>query len=76
MEQDVRKLELLNRELELELDIVKNNLKDKTKMFEEKRIELEETKLELEKTRKELDKILYSRSYKFICKIKKVMGRN
>lgn len=76
MEEDITKLELLNRELELELDIVKNNLKDKTKIFEEKRIELEETKLELEKTRKELDKILYSRSYKLICKIKKIIGRN
>ncbi len=69
MNDDLKKLELLNKELETELEIVKNNLKNKTKMFEEKRLELEETK-------KELDKILYSRSYKFICKIKKVMGRN
>lgn len=69
MNDDLKKLELLNKELETELEIVKNNLKNKTKMFEEKRLELEETK-------KELDQILYSRSYKIICKIKKVMGRN
>lgn len=69
MNDDLKKLELLNKELETELEIVKNNLKNKTKMFEEKRLELEETK-------KELDQILYSRSYKFICKIKKVMRRN
>lgn len=66
---------LLNKELEIELEIVKNKLKDKTKAFEEKRTELEETKLELEKTREELDKILYSRSYKFVGKLKKLMGR-
>lgn len=69
MDNDLKSLELLNKELEIELEIVKNNLKDKTEMYEEKALELEET-------RKELNKILYSRSYKFICKIKKLMGKN
>ena len=66
MDNDLKRLEILNKELEIELEIVKDNLKEKTKMHEEKTIELEETK-------KELNKILYSRSYKFICKIKKLM---
>ena len=52
MDNDLKRLELLNKELEIELEIVKDNLKEKTKMHEEKTIELEETK-------KELNKILY-----------------
>lgn len=69
MEQDITKLELLNKELELELDMIKSKLKEKTAQEELAKIELKET-------RKQLDKILYSRSYKLICKIKKIIGRN
>lgn len=69
MEQDITKWELLNKELELELDMIKSKLKEKTAQEELAKIELKET-------RKQLDKILYSRSYKLICKIKKIIGRN
>lgn len=75
MEADVKKLELLNKELELELELVKNNLRK----IEEQRIN-EENKnealsIEKQELQEKLDSILYSRSYKAICKIKKIMGR-
>lgn len=69
MEDAIKRLELLNKELEIELEIVKNKLREKVE--QEQR-----TKLELEKTQKQLDEILYSRSYKLICKMKKILRRN
>lgn len=66
---DTLRLELLNKELEIELEIVKNKLKEK--MEEEQRV-----KLELEKTQNQLDRIIYSRSYKLLCRIKKILRRN
>ena len=75
MEADINKLELLNKELELELEIVKNNLK---KMEEQKINEENKNKVlstEKQELQEKLDTILYSRSYKAMCKIKKIMGR-
>lgn len=69
MEDVITRLELLNKELEIELEIVKNKLREKVE--QEQR-----TKLELEKTQKQLDEILYSRSYKLICKMKKILRGN
>lgn len=60
------KLEIINRELELEKEIlIKNNEESK------KRIQFLEN--ENKELRESLDKIIYSRSYKIMNKIKKVM---
>lgn len=75
MEADINKLELLNKELELELEIVKNNLK---KMEEQKINEENKNKVvsaEKQKLQEKLDSILYSRSYKITQKLKKILGR-
>lgn len=62
------KLEIINRELELEKEIlIKNNEESK------KRIQLLEK--ENKELRASLDEILYSRSYKIMNRIKKVMKR-
>lgn len=64
----IRKLEILNRELELENNLLKEKQKENQKKIEE----LESQKRTLQE---ELDKIYYSRSYKIIQKIKKILKR-
>ena len=64
----IEKLNLINRELELEKDII---IKNREKQ-EEVNIQLEQ---ENKMLRSELDKILYSRSYKAMQKIKKIIKR-
>lgn len=64
----IRKLEILNRELELENNLLKEKQKENQKKIEE----LESQKRTLQE---ELDKIVYSRSYKIIQKIKKILKR-
>lgn len=82
MEQDIKKLELLNKELELELKLVKNNLKKEKEKLEKEKLEKEEQicinkdlSIKKQEIQERLDKILYSRSYKLTCKIKKIIGR-
>lgn len=85
----IKKYEILNNELTIENEILMNNLQkiksdcEQTKKLnielEYKNIELKNSneflKKEYEELRNEMDKIKYSRSYKFINKIKKIVKR-
>lgn len=64
----VDKITLLKEELELENEVLKKNIKIKEK---ENNFIVEENK----ELRNKLDKILYSRSYKFLQKCKKLIKR-
>lgn len=80
MEKDnINKEQILINELELELELVKNNLKNATNKLLEKEKEYNEQKEKLINEKKalraELDSILYSRSYKFLSKVKKIIRR-
>lgn len=75
MEKDnINNEKILIKELELELELVKKNLQDEINKAseQEKAYIKEQEKLNNEKRalRDELDSILYSRSYKFISKVK------
>ena len=73
--ENIKKLEILNTELELENKILKENLqKEKNKVKEKEKI-IEEITKSKEKIQVELDKILYSRSYKLTQKIIKILKR-
>ena len=71
----VDKITLLKEELELENEVLKKNIKIK----EEKNKELEKQNdfivQENKELRDKLDQILYSRSYKFLQKCKKLIKR-
>ena len=80
MEKDnINNEKILIKELELELELVKKNLQDEINKAseEEKTYIKEQEKLNNKKKalRDELDSILYSRSYKFISKVKKIIRR-
>lgn len=80
MEKDnINNEKILIKELELELELVKKNLQDEiNKVSEQEKAYIkEQEKLNNEKKalRDELDSILYSRSYKFISKVKKIIRR-
>ncbi len=80
MEKDnINKEQILINELELELELVKSNLKNATNKLLEKEKEYNEQKEKLINEKKalraELDSILYSRSYKFLSKVKKIIRR-
>ena len=68
MEENIKKIKLLNKELVAE-----------NKIIQEKIIELKKDndyfKGETERLTKELDSIKYSRSYKILQKINKICGR-
>lgn len=79
MEKDnINNEKILIKELELELELVKKNLQDEINKAseQEKAYIKEQEKLNNEKRalRDELDSILYSRSYKFISKVKKIIS--
>lgn len=71
----VDKITLLKEELQLENEVLKKNIKIK----EEKNKELEKQNdfivQENKELRDKLDQILYSRSYKFLQKCKKLIKR-
>ena len=80
MEKDnINNEKILIKELELELELVKKNLQNEiNKASEQQKAYIrEQEKLNNEKRalREELDSILYSRSYKFISKVKKMIRR-
>ena len=80
MEKDnINNEKILIKELELELELVKKNLQDEINKAseQEKAYIKEQEKLNKKKRalRDELDSILYSRSYKFISKVKKIIRR-
>lgn len=77
-----KKLEFINQELELENSILKEKLveRDNTinrlKKEKEDQIHRNEEVIDInKKLQSELDSILYSRSYKFMQSIKKIVGR-
>ena len=77
--EEKRKLEILNRELEIENNILKQKLKqekdDSIKEINE--VELERKRLELERNelQDKIDSIIYSRSYKLVKKITNILKR-
>ncbi len=77
--EEKRKLEILNRELEIENNILKQKLKqekeDSIKKINE--VELERKRLELERNelQDKIDSIIYSRSYKLVQKITNILKR-
>lgn len=62
------KLKIINRELELEKNILMSNIEENKKYIQL----LEQENQEL---RESLDKIIYSRSYKMMQKIKRIIKR-
>lgn len=85
-----KQLELLNKELNLENEILREKLKEyRTKAKQNQKImddvinnivsqhkeELDKIVTERNRIQEELDSILYSRSYKIIQKIKKIVKR-
>ena len=73
--ENIKKLEILNNELELENKVLKENLqKEKEKVKDKEKI-IEELTISKQKIQGELDKILYSRSYKLTQKIIKILKR-
>ncbi len=77
--EEKRKFEILNRELEIENNILKQKLKqekeDSIKKINE--LELERKRLELERNelQDKIDSIIYSRSYKLVQKITNILKR-
>lgn len=77
-----RKIKFINKELQIENDVLMSNLQKKIDENEELKSENENLKKENENLknenqnlRSELDKIVYSRSYKMIQKAKKIIKR-
>ena len=77
--EEKRKLEILNRELEIENNILKQKLKQEKEdsIKEINEVELERKWLELERNelQDKIDSIIYSRSYKLVQKITNILKR-
>lgn len=77
--EEKRKLEILNRELEIENNILKQKLKQEKEdsIKEINEVELERKTLELERNelQDKIDSIIYSRSYKLVKKITNILKR-
>ena len=77
--EEKRKLEILNRELEIENNILKQKLKQEKEdsIKEINEVELERKRLELERNelQDKIDSIIYSRSYKLVQKITNILKR-
>ncbi len=70
--EEKRKLEILNRELEIENNILKQRCKQER---EEKRKRINELELERNELQDKIDSIIYSRSYKLVQKITNILKR-
>lgn len=62
-------------ELEAELEFVKQNIRDKNELIERLSNDAKGLSTENTELKKELDSIKYSRSYKLIQKIKRILRR-
>lgn len=71
----VNKITLLKQELELENEILKKNIKIKEEQNKELVKQNDFVIQENKELRDRLDQILYSRSYKFLQKCKKLIKR-
>ena len=67
-----RKLEILNRELEIENNILKQKYKQER---EENRKRINELELKRNELQDKIDSIIYSRSYKLVQKITNILKR-
>jgi lipase chaperone LimK len=70
--EEKRKLEILNRELEIENNILKQRCKQER---EENRKRINELELERNELQDKIDSIIYSRSYKLVKKITNILKR-
>ena len=70
--EEKRKLEILNRELEIENNILKQKYKQER---EENRKRINELELERNELQDKIDSIIYSRSYKLVQKITNILKR-
>jgi len=70
--EEKRKLEILNRELEIENNILKQRCKQER---EENRKRINELELERNELQDKIDSIIYSRSYKLVQKITNILKR-
>ena len=68
--EEKRKLEILNRELEIENNILKQRCKQER---EENRKRINELELERNELQYKIDSIIYSRSYKLVKKITNIL---
>ncbi len=77
--EEKRKLEILNRELEIENNILKQRCKQEREENRKRinELELERKRLELERNelQDKIDSIIYSRSYKLVKKITNILKR-
>ena len=70
--EEKRKLEILNRELEIENNILKQRCKQER---EENRKRINELELERNELQDKIDSIIYSRSYKLVQKITNILKK-
>ena len=70
--EEKRKLEILNRELEIENNILKQRCKQER---EENRKRINELELERNELQDKIYSIIYSRSYKLVQKITNILKR-
>lgn len=70
--EEKRKLEILNRELKIENNILKQRCKQER---EENRKRINELELERNELQDKIDSIIYSRSYKLVQKITNILKR-
>lgn len=70
--EEKRKLEILNRELEIENNILKQRCKQER---EENRKRINELELKRNELQDKIDSIIYSRSYKLVQKITNILKR-
>lgn len=70
--EEKRKLEILNRELEIENNILKQRCKQER---EENRKRINELELERNELQDKIDSIIYSRNYKLVQKITNILKR-
>lgn len=70
--EEKRKLEILNRELEIENNILKQKLRQEK---EDSIKEINELELERNELQDKIDSIIYSRSYKLVQKITNILKR-
>ena len=70
--EEKRKLEILNRELEIENNILKQRCKQER---EENRKRINELELERNELQDKIDSSIYSRSYKLVQKITNILKR-
>ncbi len=69
------KYRIINEELNMENEILRNNLKTIKEGEDTDKNKIEYLSKENKELREHLDEILYSRSYKFIQKFKKIVRR-